>query len=522
MIKITLSLCVLLLLMTSCDQYEILPLSQLAAPTELESRSVSSNDESTAFTLTGSLDLGPTGAAEISDYDALTKKLFVVNNTNENNRIDVLDLTDPVNPVLMTSIVIAPFGGLVNGVSVSQGKLAAAIEASDKVRAGKVVVFNSSTHEVIREITVGSLPDMVTFTPDGLYILSANEGEPNSDYSIDPLGTLSIIDVMQDYAVYTLDFDKFKYNKYQLQAKGLKIFGPNASFAQDIEPEYIAVSSNSRTAWVTLQENNAIAEIDIRSKTITQLFPLGFKNHKLTINSFDPSDQDGSALFRAYPVKGMYEPDGIAVLDYNGTPLLFTANEGDAREYSAYEENIRFGNAKYKIDPLAIPEGTILKSNLHLGRLNVSQAMGDVDQDGDFDQIFTHGARSFSIWSGRTGDRLYDSRFELEERALEAGAYPEGRSDDKGTEPESVVIGKVGAVPLLFVGLERANGVAVYDITDPFNPNFLQWLNTAKAPEGLLFVPAVESPNHKSLLVVSCEGDGVVMVFTTSGGSVVN
>ncbi|MDZ4710579.1 MAG: choice-of-anchor I family protein [Saprospiraceae bacterium] len=477
------------------------------------------SSESINFTLAGSIDLGPTGAAEISAYDPGTKKLFVVNNTNNNNRIDVLDLSNPSSPELLTSISIGRFGGLVNSVSVSEGKLAAGIEASDKVSAGKVVVFNTTTHDVIRELSVGSLPDMVTFTPDGLYILCANEGEPNPDYSIDPPGTISIIDIMQDYTVTTLGFDHFNNTQYQLEARGLRVFGPNATLAQDIEPEHIAVSSNSRTAWVTLQENNAIAQINILAKTITQIFPLGFKNHNLPINAIDPSDQNGGALLSNYPVRGMYEPDGIAVLDYNGNPFLFTANEGDSREYNTYVENIRFGNSNYKLDPAAFPLGTQLKSNNILGRLNVSQAIGDVDNDGDFDQAYTHGARSFTIWNGRNGARIFDSHDDLDRRAIAAGKYPDGRSDDKSIEPEAVVIGKVGDVNLLFVGMERANAVAVYDITDPLNPVYLQWLVTAQAPEGIVFVPADQSPTGKSLLIVSCEGDGVVMVFSTSGNS---
>lgn len=163
----------------------------------------------------------------------------------------------------------------------------------DKVSDGKVVIFNTADHTVIKEVTVGALPDMVTFSPDGHYILSANEGEPNLDYSIDPLGTVSIIEVANDYAVTTLNFDNFKNKRYLLEAKGMKIFGPNASFAQDIEPEYIAVSANSKTAWVTLQENNAVAQINIQSKTITDIFPLGFKNYQLAANTIDPSDQNG-------------------------------------------------------------------------------------------------------------------------------------------------------------------------------------------------------------------------------------
>lgn len=505
----------LFVLLGSCSKNEIVDLSSINP--DLSPNSFSSSEESLAFSTIGSIDLGSLGAAEISAYDASTKKLFVVNNAENNSRIDVVDLTIPSSPTLMTSISVDPFGGFVNSVSVSDGKLAAAIEAADKVSPGNVVVFNTSTHDVIKEITVGSLPDMVTFTPDGLYILSANEGEPNLDYSIDPPGTVSIIDISQDYAVTTLGFESFKYTQYQLEAKGMRVFGPKASLAQDIEPENIAVSSNSRTAWVTLQENNSIAQINIRAKTITQIFPLGFKNHNLLVNAIDPSDRNEGAIFDRYPVRGMYEPDGIAVLEYNGNPFLFTANEGDSREYEGFVENIRFGNSNYKLDPDNFPFGTQLKSNTMLGRLNVSQAIGDVDNDGDFDQAYTHGARSFSIWDGRKEHRIFDSHDDLDRRAVAAGKYPDGRSDDKSVEPEAVIIGKVGETNLLFVGMERANAIAVYDITDPLNPIYLQWLNTPEAPEGVLFIPADQSPTGKSLLIVSCEGDGVVSIFSTGG-----
>ena len=92
--------------------------------------------------------------------------------------------------------------------------------------------------------------------------------------------------------------------------------------------------------------------------------------------------------------------------------------------------------------------------------------------------------------------------------------YPENRSDDKGTEPETVVIGKIGSTNLLFVGLERANAVAIYDISNPINPVFLQILRTGEGPEGIVFVPAAESPSGQNLLIVSCETEGVVNIFS--------
>jgi DNA-binding beta-propeller fold protein YncE len=369
-----------------------------------------SNHESATFAASATIDLGESGAAEISAFDPLTKKLFVVNNTAGNNRVDVVNLTNPSSPAFITSIPVSPYGGSVNSVYVKHGKLAAAIEATVKTNPGKVVVFNTETHAEIAVRTVGAQPDMVTFSPDGLYILSANEGEPNDAYTIDPIGTVSIIDIKNNYEVTTLDFGGFASQWPQLKAGGLRVFGPNASFAQDMEPEYIAVSANSKTAWVTLQENNGIAKIDISTRSITK---------------------------------------------------------------------------------------------------------GDTDGDGDYDEIYAQGARSFSIWNGNTGELLFDSKMDLDLKAVANNKYPESRSDDKSTEPEGLAIGRVGNKNLLFVGMERADAVAVYNVTDVEAPVFLQWLNTGVGPEGVLFVPASDSPNGKSLLIVSSEVDGLVKIFTT-------
>jgi len=476
-----------------------------------------SNHESATFGETGMIDLGESGASEISAFDPLTKKLFVVNNTAGNNRIDVVNLSNPSAPVLITNIPVSPYGGLVNSVYVKDGKLAAAIEASVKTNNGKVVVFNTATYAEIAVRTVGALPDMVMFSPDGNYILSANEGEPNDAYTIDPLGTVSIIDVEDNYSVTTLDFGGFASQAAQLKAGGLRIFGPNASFAQDMEPEYIAVSANSNTAWVTLQENNGLAKIDLRTKTIKSIFPLGFKNFNLDINAIDPSDQDGViGSFNPWPVKGIYCPDGIAVHPNNGIPYVYSANEGDAREWAGFVENVRLGNAAYHLDPTVFPNAaTNLKPNSKLGRLNVTKTLGDIDGDGDYDEIYAQGARSFSIWNGNTGELIFDSKNDLDIRAKAANKYPDARSDDKSIEPEGITIGRVGNKTLLFVGMERADAVAVYDITDPDSPVYLQWLNCGVGPEGVAFVSASDSPNGKGLLIVSSEVDGVVKIFTT-------
>lgn len=353
---------------------------------------------------------------------------------------------------------------------------------------------------------------MVTYTHDGNYILSANEGEPADDYSVDPKGTVSIISVKDNYAVTTIDFSAFASKQADLMAKGFRVFGPAANFLTNIEPEYITVSADSKTAWITLQENNAIAKLDIRSKKLTDIFPLGFKDYNVSANAIDPGDKDNTITLRNVPVKGMYQPDGIAVYDNGGVPLLFTANEGDVREWTAYAENKRLKDIV--LDPTAFPTGATLRTDANLGRLNITSTLGDTDNDGDYDALYSFGARSFSVWNGNNGKLVFDSENQLERQAIAAGLYDDNRSDDKGVEPESVILGYVGRKAVAFVGMERADAVAIYDVTNPQKPVFLKLLQTGDAPEGLLFIPAQDSPTRKSLLVVSSEGDGTIKVYS--------
>lgn len=470
-------------------------------------------EDPASFQEISSIDIGDAGAAEITAFDPKTNRLFVVNNGGT-NRIDVVDIKDPEVLSVIASIDLAQYNGAVNSLDVHDGMLAAAIESNDKQQQGKVVVFNTRTYEQVKVIGVGALPDMVTFSPDGKYILTANEGEPNSDYTIDPYGTVSIISVKQNFSAVHLDFSSMSGRKENLMQRGLRVFGPNAKFSQDMEPEYITVSKDSKTAWVTLQENNAIAKIDLQSKAITDIFPLGFKNYALPGNGIDPSDKDGTISFRNVPVYGVYMPDAIAVLHKNNIPYLFTANEGDAREYDAFKEVKRI--ADITLDPTVFPNAAALQDPAQLGRLNITKTLGDKNNDGKYEALYSFGARSFSVWNGLTGELLYDSKNNLEEAVNEAGYYDDGRSDDKGVEPEGIAIGEVGGKDIAFIGMERADAVAVYNVSNPTSPKLLQILQSGDAPEGVLFISAKDSPNKKSLLVVSSENDGVIKIYQPS------
>jgi hypothetical protein len=457
------------------------------------------------------IDLGDSGAAEISAYDPQSKKLFVVNN-DITSRIDIVDMSDVTLLELEGSIDITPYGASVQSVSVKNGLLAAAIGASTKTDNGVIVIFNTSDLSEEAVVGVGALPDMVTFSPDGNFIVSANEGEPASDYSVDPLGTISIIDVKNNFTVSTLNFNGFAGDLESLKNKGYRVFGPEADLSMDTEPEYVAISDDSKTAWVTLQENNGVAKVDLVTKSITTVFPLGYKDHNSIYNEIDASNSDGGVKFFKWPVKGMYLPDAIAAYQQNGNHYFITANEGDVREYDTYVENVRVSTLL--LDPTIFPTGDNLKAVSQLGRLNVTTAQGDTDNDGDYDELFSYGARSFSIWNGETGELVYDCGNDLEQRVIiNSSLYDDGRSDDKGVEPEGVVVAKMSGRIIAFIALERADAVAIYDITNVTSPTFIKLIPTGDAPEGILFISATDSPNGKSLLIVSSENDGLVKVY---------
>lgn len=470
-------------------------------------------EDPATFTEISSLNIGKVGAAEITAFDPATKRLFVVTNVAEATQIDIVDLKNPAAPTLIGAIDITPYGGGVNSVSVKDGKLAAAIQAVVKTDPGTVAVFKTSDYTLIKKVQVGALPDMITFSPDGKYILTANEGEPNDAYTVDPIGTVSVVAVNENYAVTNIDFSSWASKQTALQAKGFRVFGPNASFAQDIEPEYVTISDDSKTAWVTLQENNGIAKIDIRSKTITQIFPLGFKDYNKASNAIDPSDRDGGIFLKQWNIKGMYQPDAIAVGIDKGVPYLFTANEGDVREWAGFAENKRVKDLSLNIT--AFPDAATVKTDPFLGRLNVTSTLGK-NASNEYDALYSFGARSFSVWNGHNGELIYDSKNQLEQKAIEAGLYDDTRSDDKGVEPEGITLGVVGNTALAFVGMERADALAIYDVSNPYSPKFIKILKTGDAPEGITFVPASNSPTKKSLVIVSSENDGKIVVYSTT------
>jgi hypothetical protein len=508
---------------------------------------VASNELDLRFVSSYRVDTTSGASAEILAHDPVSQRLFVMNSTRD--RLEILNFRNPRAITKVSTIDLLAFGTGGTSVAVHNGLVAVAIDTS-AFQPGKIVFLD--TNGVIKKsVKVGSLPDMVTFTPDGRYVLVANEGQPSNDYLTDPEGSVSIIDMrggidsVSQARVTTAGFTAFNGQEATLRAGGARIFGLNATVAKDLEPEYIAVSDDSKLAWVTLQENNIIARLDLQTKTFTNLFPLGMKDHSVPRNALDASDQLDSIFMGTWPVKGVYMPDAIASLKVGDSTYLFTANEGDAREYTALTEDIRVSSSAYLLDTIVFPNYANLKLNTNIGRLSVSPLTGDTDNDGRMEEIHVLGARSFSVWNGATGAQVWDSGDELERitaadatyrsifNASNDNATRKNRSDNKGPEPEGITIGKVGSKHYAFIALERIGGVVAYDVTNPRAPRYVAWANnrTTNAlggdlgSEGIIYITKSQSPKDTAYVLLANEVSATVSVYslrdTTSGTVIV-
>ena len=433
--------------------------------------------------------------------------------------------------------------GDVTSVAVHPGGdyFAVSAPAVDKTQPGTVAFYDKDGN-YLNHVTVGSLPDMVTFSKDGKYLLVANEGEPNDDYTVNPEGSISVIDMTSGPShLSAQDIRVASFTKEH--QKSLRALGPNAEDAYlNIEPEYIAVDNQSKYAYVTLQEVSAIAKIDIANASIVDVKALPYKDHSLVQNSMDTSDKDGKSELRRVPVLGLLQPDGIETYEYNGETYLVIANEGDSQDYKGYSEETRVKKIKddiqldatyyqgYTQEALDDMVKNGLFNDEQLGRLKVTTDQPFKNEHGIYHALVSYGGRSFSILRGSDLEMIYDSGNDIEQRILEL--LPErfnadyqdyndievdGRSDDKGPEVENVVVGQVGSHSYAFVGLERVGGIMIYDITNPYEPYFVKYLydpdNKDISPEGITFESAEESPNGKPLLIASFEVSGTTSTW---------
>ncbi|GAA3933775.1 choice-of-anchor I family protein [Litoribacillus peritrichatus] len=493
------------------------------------------------------------GMSEIVAYHKASESIMVINAAA--SRVDILnastltsnELANPLSASNMTArsqLNIAAdvntetfASGGINSVAVQGNLMAVAVENDNKQQAG-VIAFYTLNEEgaatFLKSVTAGALPDNVQISSDGKWVVAANEGEPSKDYTVDPEGSVSVIPVTngvpadQANQVMFTAFNSGAARSDELPAS-VRISHPQASVAQDLEPEYVAFSADNTQAFVSLQENNAVAVIDLEAGSVSRIFGLGYKDHSVEGNGLDASNKDDcdagdiqegdcTALNNGINIKtyanlrGLYMPDTIASFSQNGVNYVVTANEGDSREYFFEVENedacTAAGGLDYDEDDgclswidevrvkdledldLSLNEAVFTDETIadqaNLGRLKVLSTEGDTDANGSLENLYSFGTRSFSIFNAATGALVFDSGDDFEQitaQALSTAGFNstndendfDDRSDDKGPEPEALAVGSVGNKTYAFIGLERVGGIMMYDITQPSAPKFVQY-----------------------------------------------
>ena len=469
------------------------------------------------------------GVAEIVAYDEENGKAYVVNGQEsvlnifdvradgsfgEAEKRDVAALMAEADPAFtygdMTSVAVS-----------SKGAVAVALQDADYTAPGRVALFGADG-SISAVYTTGVQPDMVTFSEDGRYILTADEGEPREGYGegiADPAGSVTVIDTQaEENAARVAGFAAF--DAEELAAEGVvfnRIDGAILSAETDLEPEYIAVSGGK--AYVSLQEANAIAVVDIAAAQVEQILPLGFKDYSAAENAVDLDENDGTYSPKTYEdTYGVYMPDGIAVYEAGGKTYIATANEGDAREWGDFSDEVK--------RDLTSADGTVTAEGVRV--LNNAVKAG-ISEKGNY----LYGARSFSLFEV-TEDGLalaFDSAADFEAKTFAyLPAYYNASNDDadlesrtakKGIEPEAVAVAELGGKTYAFIALERIGGIMVYDITDPAAAAYVNYVNTRDfnapvagdvAPEGLAFAQAGE----EVYLLAAFEVSGTVASYRLS------
>ena len=483
----------------------------------------------------GSFD--PSGAStstcEIVVHDPASQRLFTTSAIA--GFLDIINFSNPAAPTVVTSVDMNIYGG-VTSVAVKNGIVAVASPNTDETLNGSVVFFDTNG-VFLKQVTVGALPDMITFSPDGTKVLTANEGQPNANYSIDPEGSVSVIDIsggipaLSQANVTTLLFTAYNSQEATLIASGVRKLKATSTLSQDFEPEYITISADSQKAWVTLQENNAVVEINLATTAFTDIWALGTKDVSLPGNGMDISDNNGQVLIANWPIQAFYMPDAVANYTIGGTTYIVTANEGDEKEYTGFVERTTVGAAAYTLDPAIYPNASVLKQSYNMGRFRVSNLSGNTDADAEFETINAVGSRSFSIFNTTTKQIVFDSGDDFERytaanlptiyNADHEDNVAKGRSRAKGPEPEGVTVAQIGSETFAFISLERVGGVMVYNITDPNDVSFVDYKNSRSTsaysgdhgPEGITYIRPENSPNGTGYFLVANEISGTITIF---------
>lgn len=483
------------------------------------------------------------GAARVVAADTSNSRLFVAN--AQRGSVDIVDVTTPLVPVQTGELDIAIAGsslgitpGTVNSVVTGLQYVAVAVENANAQSPGFVALYDLDDLTLVDAFSVGASPNVVVFDQLSTRLLVANEGRPSDDYSVDPEGSVTVIDFrdgIDSAEVNTITFSDFNVGASRAAElpAAVRIYGPGATVAEDLEPESISVGLDNISAFVTLQENNAVAVLDLEELSVERIVALGSKDFGRTGNELDVND-DGITELRSWPgVAGLYQPSGVGAYQYQGDNFFVTTNEGEARDYSGFSEQLR----AFDLDGVNGPDidsnnpsSADAADNNALGRLTVTDQSGDSDGDGDIDVITAFGGRSFAIWDEQ-GNLIYDSASDIARVTIAELGFNfndvDTASDEKGAEPRGVsLVASLGRI-YAFITLERAGGLMIYDVSNPYGVQFVQYVNNrdfigSPAQDGGDVGPhgiAGFTVDGQGYIAVGHEGSGNVRIFELDAGN---
>lgn len=315
---------------------------------------------------------------------------------------------------------------------------------------GLLAVVDLSTYTTVKTYELGIGPDSIALSPDGHQAVIAIEDEELNKEADE----IDYVNATRPGSIMIVSFpggDVLQGEVTDIPVSLAEV--PGAIYPHDPQPEYVAISPDSTTAAVTLQENNVIALVDLRTKQLSHVFSLGTTSHQADVKD------DGVVRFTD-ALTARYEPDGIA-FSADGQYVL-TANEGD------------------------------------LGK-------------NEFKDGVKAGGRNIAVWNLQ-GQRIYDSQNLIDEATAKVGLYPEDRSPNKGSEVENVTIADVDGVTMAAVASERADAILFFNLDNPAEPNYLGLLPTAgESPEG------IHKIQGRSVFVSADESTGTLSFFAKEG-----
>ncbi|HEY9878801.1 MAG TPA: hypothetical protein V6D29_10115 [Leptolyngbyaceae cyanobacterium] len=356
-------------------------------------------------------------------------------------QIGFIDIRDVQAPEALGTVDVSGLGEPTSVAITPNSQYAIAAILAEGDNPGLLIFIDPTTRELVGQLQLpGVGPDSVAITPDGSKVVVAIEDEEDTD-NLPGKRPGSI-------AIATINYANPSQSTVTSVSLDLSTV-EGVNYAADVQPEFVAISPDGQTAAVTLQENNAIALIDLATAQVTRLFSAGTVVH----NQADLTDDDNAQFNQAFT--GRREPDSIA-FSPDGRYLI-TANEGDTSLES-------FG-----------------------------------------DDVWS-GGRGWSIFD-LDGNVVYESGASLEMLAAQQGMYPDDRSEKRGIEVEGATVATIGGNPLAFVASERGSFVAAYDISKVESPQLVGFMATGDSPEGVLAIPG------SNLLLTANEGDGTISFF---------